>query len=150
MIFIALKERTSKIWRTNVFENRTLELVSWFPSSSPPVKKTLQQVSPMLSSPETNLLSSVLFLSDQLEYALHLLLSPVSLQWVSPKHLVFEMIHNPLDFAFSVVKPAFSAILHLQDPSLQCFPLSHNRNSSVTGYRTSRHPHFQIHPYLWW
>ena len=102
----------------------------------------------MLSVPEMNLTSSFLFSSDQLEYALHLLLSPVSLQQVSPVQLVFEMIYNPLDLVFTVVKPAFFVILHLQDPSLQCFPLSHNRNASVTGGRTSLHQLFQIHPHL--
>ena len=67
---------------------------------------------------------------------------------VSPVQLAFEMIYNPLDFAYTVVKPAFFVILHLQDPSLQCFPLSHNRNVSVTGCTTPRHQLFQIHPYL--
>ena len=97
--------------------------------------KTLQQVSPLLSVPEMNLTSSFLFSSDQLEHALHLLLSPVSMQQVSTVQWVFEMIHSPLDLVFSVVKPAFFVVLHLQDPSLQCFPLRHNRNASVTGGR---------------
>ena len=70
----------------------------------------------MLSVPETNLTSS--FLLDQLEYAWHLLLSPVSLQQVSPMQLVFEMFCSPLDFAYTVVKPAFFVVLHLQDPSV--------------------------------
>ena len=100
----------------------------------------------MPSVPETNLTSS--FLLDQLEYALNLVLFPVSLQQVSPIQLVFEMIYSPLDFAYTVVKPAFFVVLHLKDPSLQCSPLSHNRNASVTGCRTSRDQLFQIHPYL--
>ena len=43
------------------------------------------------------------------------------------------------NFACTVVKPAFFVVLHLQDPSLQCSPLSRNRNASVTGGRTSLH-----------
>ena len=50
----------------------------------------------MLSVPEMDLSSSFLFSSDQLECALHLLLSPVSLQQVFPVQLVFELIYNPL------------------------------------------------------
>ena len=100
----------------------------------------------MLSIPETNLTSS--FLSDQLEYEFHLLLSPVAMQQVSPMQLVFEMIHSPLDFAHTVVKPAFFVVLHLQDPSLQRFPLNRNRNASVTGGGTSLHQLFRIRPYL--
>ena len=96
----------------------------------------------MLSLPEMNLISSFLFSSEQLEYALHLLLSPVSFQPVSTVQLAFEMIYNPLDLVNTVVKPAFFVILHLQDPSLQCFPLSHDRNASVIGGRTSRHTNF--------
>ena len=143
MIFIAFKKGSSQIWRISVFENRTLWLSFLLPCS---LMKTSHLVSRMLSVLETNLTSS--FLSDQLECALHLLLSPVSLQQVSPMHLVFEMIYNLLNFSNTAVKPAFFVILHLQDPSLQCFPLSHNRNATVTGCRTSRHQLFQIHPYL--
>ena len=35
-------------------------------------------------------------------------------------------------------------VLHHQDPSLQCFPLSHNRNAFVTGCRMPLHQLFQI------
>ena len=42
----------------------------------------------------------------------------------------------------------FFVILHLQDPSLQCSPLSHDRNASVIGHRTYRNQLFQIPPYL--
>ena len=103
----------------------------------------------MLSALEMNLTSSFLFLSDQLEYSVLLLLSSVLLLLpVSLKLLVFEVSYNPLGPVFSMVKPAFFVILSLQDPSLQCFPLRHNRNASVTGCRTSLHQLFQIHPYL--
>ena len=98
--------------------------------------KTLQQVSLLLSALEMNLTSSFLFSSDQLEYALHLLLPPVSLQQVSPVQLIFEMSCNPLDFVHTMVTPTFFVLLHLQDPSLQCSPLNHNRIASVTGGRT--------------
>ena len=90
----------------------------------------MQQVSPVHSVPETNLTSSLSL--NQLEYALHLLLSPVTIQQVSPVRLAFERIHSLLDFAHTVVKPAFFEVLHLQDLSLQCSPLSRNRNASVT------------------
>ena len=92
-----------------------------------------------------NLTSSSLFLSNQLEYVVHLLLSSVLLLLPAPvKLLVFEKILNPLVPVYPAVKPAFFEILHLQDPSLQCFPLSHKRNASVTGGRTSLHQLFQI------
>ena len=96
--------------------------------------RTMQQVSPVHSVLETNLTLS-LFL-NQLEYALHLLLFPVTMQQVSMVRLAFERSHNILDFAYTVVKAAFFVVLHLQDPSLQCSPLSHNRNAFVTGGRT--------------
>ena len=54
----------------------------------------------MHSVPETNLTSSLLL--DQLEYALHLLLFPVTLQQVSPVRLAFERIHSLLDFAYTL------------------------------------------------
>ena len=63
----------------------------------------------MLSVPETNLTSR--FLADQLEYASHLLLSPVSLQQVSPVRLAIERIYSLVDFAYTLVKPAFFVIL---------------------------------------
>ena len=85
--------------------------------------KVLQQVSPVHSVPETNLTSSLV--SNQLAYALHLLLFPVTMQQGSPVQLAFERIHSLTDFAYTVVKPAFFVVLHLQDPSLQCSPLSH-------------------------
>ena len=143
MIFIAFKKRSSQIFS----DQRVWKQISWTGFPVPcSLMKTLQQVSHMLSALETDLTSSFLFSSDQLEYALHLLLSPVSLQQVSPKQLVFEMIRNPLDTVYTVVKPAFFVFLNLQDPSLECFPPSHNRNASVTGCRTSQHQLFQIHP----
>ena len=55
----------------------------------------------MLSVPEMNLTPSFPFSSDQLEYALHLLLSPVSLQQVFLVQLVFEMIYYSLDLVYS-------------------------------------------------
>ena len=70
------------------------------------------------------------------------------MQQVSPVQLAFDRIHSLLDFAYTAVKPAFFVVLHLQDPSLQCFPLSLNRNASVTGEKTSPHHLFQIHTYL--
>ena len=68
----------------------------------------------MHSVPETNLTSS-LFL-NQIEYALHLLLSPVTMQQVSSVRLAFERIQGLLDFACKVVKPAIFVVFHLQDP----------------------------------
>ena len=68
----------------------------------------------MLSVPETNL--TVSFLLDQLEYGLHLLLSPETLQQVSPVQVVFEMMDSPLDSVYTEVKPAFFVVRHLQDP----------------------------------
>ena len=91
----------------------------------------------MLSDPEMNLTSSFLFSGDQLECSK-----------ISPVYLVLEMIYNPLGLAFSMVTPTFFAILRLQDPRLQCFPLSHNRNAHVTGGRTSRYQLYQTHPHL--
>ena len=125
-----------------------IELLNWFPGSLLPDENIAANF-PMLSVPEMNLTSSFLFSSDQLEYALHLLLSLVSLQHVSREQLVFEMIYNPLDLVYTVVKPAFFVILNLQDPSLQCFPLSHNigMHLGLEG-RTSLHQLFQIHPHL--
>ena len=55
----------------------------------------------MLSVPEMNLTSSFLFSSDQLEYALHLLLSPVSLQQVFPVQLVFSMVYTESAMLFA-------------------------------------------------
>ena len=81
----------------------------------------------MLSFPEMDSTSSLPF--GQLGYVLHLLLSPVGLRQVSPVHLIL---------ACTVVKSASFVILHPQDPSLQCSPLSRNRNATVIGYRTSR------------
>ena len=45
--------------------------------------------------------------------------------------LVFERVHSLLVIVNTVVKAAFFVVLHPQDPSLQCSPLSHNRNASV-------------------
>ena len=70
----------------------------------------MQQVSPVHSVLEMNLTSSVLFSSDQLEDALHLLLFPVTMQQVSPVELAFERIHSLLDFANTMVKPAFFVV----------------------------------------
>ena len=67
-----------------------------------------------------------------------------------PMQLVFERIYSPLDFAYTEVKPAFLLVLRLQDPTLQCSPLNHHRNASVTGCKTSRHQLCQIHTYLRW
>ena len=51
----------------------------------------------MLSTLEMNLTSSFLFLSDQLENVVHLLVSHVLLLLrVSLKLLVFEKMHDPL------------------------------------------------------
>ena len=96
-----------------------------------------------------NLTSSFLFLSDQLEYVVHLLLySVVLLLPVSLKLLVFEKTHDLLAPENTAVKPALFVILHLQDPSLQYFPLCRNRSASVTGCKTCRHQIFKIHPHL--
>ena len=56
--------------------------------------------------------------------------------------LAFEIIYNPLGLVCTVVKPACFVVVHLQDPSLQCSPLSHNRNAPVTGGGTSLHQLF--------
>ena len=62
----------------------------------------------MLSALEVNLTSSSLFLSDQHEYVVHLLLSSVLLLLlVSLKLWVFKKIHDPLAPACTAVKPAF-------------------------------------------
>ena len=67
-----------------------------------------------------NLTSSFFYLSDQLEYVVHLPLSPVLLLLpVSLKLLVFEKIHHPLAPVYTAVEPAFFVILHIQDPSLR-------------------------------
>ena len=70
------------------------------------------------------------------------------MQQVSPMRLAFEMIHSLLDFTYTVVKPEFFVVLHLQDPSLQCSPLSHIRKASVIGGKTRLQQTFQIHPYF--
>ena len=62
----------------------------------------MQQVSPVHSVPETNLTSSLSL--NQPEHVLHLLLSPVTMQQVSPVRLALERIHSLLDFANTVVK----------------------------------------------
>ena len=80
----------------------------------------------------------------KLEYALHLLLSPLTMQQVSPVRLAFKRIHSLLDSANTVVKPAFFVVLHLQGPSLQWSPQSHLRNASVSGSKTHRHQLFYI------
>ena len=59
----------------------------------------------MQQVPETNFTSSLSL--NQLEYVLHLLLSPVTMQHVSPVQVAFEMIHSLLDSANTVLKPAF-------------------------------------------
>ena len=41
-------------------------------------------------------------------FFLHLLISLVTMQQVSPVRLAFERIHNLVEFAITVVKPAFS------------------------------------------
>ena len=132
MIFIAFKKRSSQIWRVS-FDFPVLHVQV----------KTMQLVSPVHSDPET----SSLFL-HQLEYALHLLLSPVTMQQVSPLRLAYERIHSLLDSANTVVQPAFFVVLHLQRPSLQCSPLSRIRNAFMSGVKTRLHQLFQIHPYL--
>ena len=86
------------------------ELLNWFPGSSLP-NENRAAISLVHSVPEPNLTSSLF--SVQLEYALHLLLSPVTMQQVSQVQLAFERIHGLLDFAFSVVKPAFFVALRL-------------------------------------
>ena len=97
----------------------------------------------MLSVPDMKLTSSFLFSSDQHEHALHLLVSPVSWQQVFPAQLVFEMIYNPLDVVYTVVRPAFFVILHLQDPSLQCFQLNRSQSVCLMGRKACRHQNFQ-------
>ena len=98
-----------------------------FPRAGFPVRcslmKTLHLVSRTLSALEMNLTSSFLFLSDQLEYGVHLPLSSVLLLLpVSLKLWVFENSQNfPFVHVHTVVLPTFFVILHLQDPSLQCF-----------------------------
>ena len=110
-LFIAFNKRFSQIWRVSVFQNRTLELASpffasqWkqcsrFPRCTLILRRTWHQA----------------FFLNQLEYALHLLLSPVTMQQVFPVRLAFEKIHGLLDFACTVVKPSFFVVLHLQDP----------------------------------
>ena len=64
--------------------------------------RTLHPISRVLSALEMNETSSFLFLSDQLEYVVHLLLSSVFLVLpVSLKLLVFEKIHDPSPCIFS-------------------------------------------------
>ena len=82
-----------------------------------------------------NLTSSSLFLSDQLEYVVHLLLSlALSLLQV---FLVFKVLEKVLNFlpcpGYTVVKAAFFAIVHPQGPSRQSFPLSRSRSASAIG-----------------
>ena len=84
--------------------------------------KTLLQVSPTLSVPEMNLTSSFFSSSDQLEYALHLLLSCIIAAGFSSAVGIRDDLHF-LDFAYAVVKTVFFVTLHLQDPSLQSFSL---------------------------
>ena len=115
--------------------------------------KSLHPVSQTLVALEMNLTSRTLFLSDQLEYIVHLplscvlLLLPFSLKlWVFEKNNNFLLAH-----VHTAVRPAFSVILHLQDPSLQCFQLNHIWNVSLIGRRSSQHQLFKFHPYLlWW
>ena len=70
------------------------------------------------------------------------------MQQVSPVRLAFEKIHGLLDLGHTMVKPAFFAVLDLQGPSLQCFPLNRIRNEFGTGGMTSLHQLFKIPPYL--
>ena len=99
----------------------------------------MSQVSLELYALEMNLTSSSLFLSDQLEYVVSLLLSPaLSLLQV---FLVFKVLEKVLNFlpcpAYTVVKAAFFAIVHPQGPSRQSFPLSGSRSASAIGGRTA-------------
>ena len=67
----------------------------------------MHPVSRTLSALEMYLTSSFLFLSDQLEYVVHLLLSSVLLLLpVSLTLMVFEKIHDPLIPVNTAVKPA--------------------------------------------
>ena len=128
-------------------EATLFKTVAFMPRLQPPIF-TLLAIFPNLLKSSAGILNpsvlgadltwGVLFSSGQLQYALHLPLSPVSLHQVSSKQLVFEMICNLLDPAYTVVKPAFFVMLSLQDLSLQCSPLDHNRNASVIECRTSR------------
>ena len=98
MIFIASKRRIPKSNGSAFFSKQN-------PWIDLPVfrfqMRTMQQVSLVHSAPETNLTSS-LFL-NQLEHVLHLLLSPATMQQVSPVWLSIETIHSLLDYASSVV-----------------------------------------------
>ena len=69
--------------------------------------------------------------------------SVLPLLLVSLKPWVLEKNHKFLIArVYTVVRLPFVAILHLQDPSLQCFLLSHNRSESLIRCRASRHQLF--------
>ena len=140
MIFIAFKKRSSQIWRISTFEDRTLELISRFFTSK---CKRKQQISPVHSVPW----HQTFLESARARFALAPLSCDNAAKFL-PVRLAFERIHSLLDFANTVVTAAFFEVLHLQDPKLQCSPLSRNRNASLTGYWTTVHQLFQIHPYL--
>ena len=129
MIFIAFNKRDLPQFDGSA--NFKMEFSNWFPGLLL-LTKTLHPVSRMLSALEMNLTSLFCIITGS----------------GFPEAVIFEKIHDPLAPVYTEVKPAFLVILHLQDPSLQCFPLSHNRNAPVTGCRTSQHQLFQIHPYL--
>ena len=141
MIFIAFTRRDLHKFDGSAFLKT--ELLNWFSGSSLLDENNAAGFPGALGS---NLTSSLSL--NQLEYIVHLPLSSVTMKQVSPVRLAFERIHSLLDFAYTAVKPAFFVVLHLQDPSLQWSPLSHSRNASVTGCRTSLHQLFQIRPYL--
>ena len=109
--------------------------------------KTLP-VSQTLVALQMNVISSSLFLSDQLEYDVHLHLSSVlflllvSLKlWVSENNPNFLLAH-----VHTAVRPALFVILHLHDRSLQCFQLNRNQSVSLIGRTASRHQLFQFPP----
>ena len=128
MILIAFKKRSSQFWWMSTFKNRTLEPVSrfvalwWkhcirFPRRSWLLRWIWHQA---LSSWVISLSTSC---TCPLSSVLLLLLVSLKL-WF---------------FTYTVLRPAFFVILHLQDPSLQCFQLNHHRSVSSIGRGASRH-----------
>ena len=115
-----------------------IELSNWFPGSSPFDENTASGFPDARDSWDDFDFKLSLFWNDQLEYVVHLHVSSASfLLLVSLKLLVFEKNQNfLLVHVQTAVRPAFVVILHLQDPSLQCFQLNRNRSvCSVIGLR---------------
>ena len=157
MIFIALKKISSQIWRISKFEGRNFRTGfpirrsargSWDEFDFFSTKSCVDSVTHL----EMNLTSNSLFQGSKLENVVHLLLSSVLfLLVVSLKLNVCEKNHNfLLAHVHTAVKPAFSVILHFQDPSLQCFQLNRNQSFSLNRSKASRHKLFQFPPCLLW